>query len=189
MNPVRLIIPRRFEDERGWFAETFSARSYPGLGVDVAFVQDNQSLSRQKGVLRGLHFQRPPHAQAKLVRCSRGRIFDVAVDIRGGSPTFGRWVGAELSADNMRQLYVPAGFAHGFLTLEANCEVIYKVSDFYAPECDDGLVWNDADMAIGWPLEAGLSPQLSPKDLGLPGLRGFQSPFAYDGNPLEPLPA
>ena len=129
-----LFIPRRFEDSRGWFSETYSARQFRALAGDVDFVQDNHSCSRAAGTVRGLHFQLPPHAQAKLVRCAKGSIFDVAVDIRRDSPTFGRWVGAELSAANHRQLFVPAGFAHGFATLEPDCEVIYKVDNYYAPD-------------------------------------------------------
>src|SRR5277367_5874425 len=129
--PVRLLKMKRNQDERGWFAETYNRKQYLELGIDVAFCQDNHSMSRAPGVLRGLHFQRPPHAQAKLVRCVRGRIWDVAVDIRAGSPTYGRWAGAELTADNGLQLYVPTGFAHGFVTLEPDTEVEYKVSAFY----------------------------------------------------------
>jgi dTDP-4-dehydrorhamnose 3,5-epimerase len=143
-------------------------------------------MSRPAGVLRGLHFQRPPHAQAKLVRCIRGAIWDVAVDIRKGSPTFGRFAAAELSAENGWQLFVPAGFAHGFLTLQPDTEVEYKVSDFYAPECDGGLIWNDPDLALPWPLMDG-APILSNKDHKLPGLSEFENPFDYDGIPLAPL--
>jgi dTDP-4-dehydrorhamnose 3,5-epimerase len=186
--PTKLIKPRRFADDRGWFSETYSARSYPGLGVDVAFCQDNHSMSRPAGVLRGLHFQRPPHAQAKLVRCIRGAIWDVAVDIRRDSPTFGQHVAAELTADNGWQLFVPAGFAHGFLTLQPDTEVEYKVSDFYAPECDGGVIWNDPDLAVPWPL-SGSAPILSDKDQKLPRLVEFEIPFTYDGIPLAPLDA
>lgn len=184
--PVKLISPRRFCDDRGWFEETYSARSYAKIGIDVVFQQDNQSLSRPAGVLRGLHFQAPPHGQAKLVRCTRGRIWDVAVDIRLGSPTYGQWQGAELTADNGRQLFVPVGFAHGFITLEPDTEVQYKVTDFYSPECDGGLIWDDPDLAIDWPAPAG-GPVLSPKDRALPRLADFASPFPYDGVPLTPL--
>ena len=143
-------------------------------------------MSRAAGVLRGLHFQRPPHAQAKLVRCVRGRIWDVAVDVRAGSPTYGRWVAAELSADNGLQLYVPIGFAHGFVTLEPAAEVEYKVSDFYDPACEGGLAWNDAALGLPWPLPAG-GPVVSDKDRVLPDLAAFESPFDYDGVPLAPL--
>ena len=124
--PVRLIRPLRHGDARGWFTETYNRDTFAQLGIACVFVQDNHSLSSAAFTLRGLHFQRPPRAQAKLVRCIRGRIFDVAADIRQGSPTFGQWVGAELSAENGCQLFVPVGFAHGFLTLEPNCEVVYK---------------------------------------------------------------
>ena len=141
--PVKLIETRRFGDARGWFMESYSAKRYAELGVTVTFVQDNHSMSQPVGVLRGLHFQRPPHAQDKLVRCVRGRIWDVAVDVRSGSPTYGRWVAAELSAENGRQLFVPVGFAHGFITLEPDTEVEYKVSDVYAADCEGGLIWNE----------------------------------------------
>ncbi|QGP80138.1 dTDP-4-dehydrorhamnose 3,5-epimerase [Sphingobium sp. CAP-1] len=183
----RLIVPVRHGDARGWFTEVYSAATFARLGIDCAFVQDNHSLSRVAYTLRGLHFQSPPHAQAKLVRCIRGRIFDVAVDVRAGSPTYGRWVGAELSAENGHQLFVPVGFAHGFLTLEADCEVSYKVSDLYAPQCEGGLRWDDPDIAIDWPLPDGVTPELSGKDDILPSLHDFKSSFAYDGVPMGAL--
>ncbi len=186
MGPVKLIAPRRLNDPRGWFAETWNAHSFARLGVEANFVQDNLSRSGPRGVLRGLHFQAPPHAQAKLVRCARGRIFDVAVDIRRGSPSFGAWTGAELSEENGRMLFIPAGFAHGFLTLQDDCEVAYKASDFYAAQSEGGLIWSDPDLAIAWPL-AGGAPLVSDKDSRLPGLAGFQSPFVYDGEPLTPV--
>lgn len=186
--PVVRIVPRRFEDARGWFAETYQRERFRALGVDADFVQDNQSLSRPAGTLRGIHFQTPPHAQAKLVRCIRGRIWDVAVDLRAGSPTYGRWAAAELSAERGEQLYIPAGFGHGFLTLEPDCEVTYKTSDYYAPECDSGIAWDDLDLAIAWPLE-GRAPGLSDKDRQLQAFKDFVSPFGYDGRPLEPLDA
>lgn len=186
--PTKLIKPRRFADDRGWFSETYNARTYAALGVTVAFRQDNHSLSRPAGVLRGLHFQRPPHAQAKLVRCVRGAIWDVSVDIRNGSPTFGQFVAVELTAENGWQLFVPEGFAHGFITLAPETEVEYKVSDFYSPECDGGLIWNDPDLALPWPL-TGAAPILSDKDQKLPRLSEFDSPFPYDGIPLAPLDA
>lgn len=190
MSPVRLITPRRFADDRGWFSETHSDRTFAReTGTTVRFVQDNQSLSRPVHTLRGLHFQRPPHAQAKLVRCLRGRIFDVAVDLRRGSPTLGHWVGAELDAASGRQLFVPAGFAHGFLTLEPDTEVFYKVDDFYSAECDAGIRWDDPAIGIDWGLPAGVAPVLSPKDATLPGLADFDSPFEYDGVPLGPIEA
>ena len=183
---VKLILPRRNLDERGWFAETYHAARYAELGVDVGFCQDNQVRSHLAGALRGLHFQRPPHGQAKLVRCVHGRIWDVAVDIRSGSPTYGKWVAAELTAESGLQIFVPIGFAHGYLTLEAETEVEYKVSDFYAPDCEGGLIWDDPTLAVPWPLGAG-APLLSPKDRLLPRLKDFESPFDYDGRPLTPL--
>ena len=183
--PPIVIIPRRIGDERGWFSETYNARRLAEHGIDVAFCQDNQSLTRATGTLRGLHFQRPPHAQAKLVRCLGGRIFDVAVDIRRGSPTFGRWVGTELSAENGRQLFIPAGYAHGFLTLEPDCMVAYKVDDFYSAGCDAGVAWDDPGIAIDWPLDG--NPQLSAKDAALPSLAALDACFDYDGEPLGEL--
>ena len=187
MNPVHLIKPRRFGDDRGWFTEFYHQTRFAKAGIDVKFVQDNHSLSRPAGTLRGLHFQAPPHAQAKLVRCISGRIYDVAVDIRAGSPTYGRHVGAELSADNGFQLFIPAGFAHGFVTLVTDCEVTYKVSDHYAPECDGGIRWDDPALAIDWPLPQGAPPILSDKDMRQPLLSAFDSPFPYDGRPLQEL--
>ena len=167
--------------------EVYNERTFAEAGIACRFVQDNHSLSVPAFTLRGLHFQTPPHAQDKLVRCLRGRIFDVAVDLRAGSPTYGLWVGAELSADNGHQLFVPVGFAHGFLTLEPDCEVTYKVSDVYAPACDGGLRWDDPTIAIDWPLPASIRPELSSKDAALPPLADWRSPFPYDGHPLSPL--
>lgn len=148
---VWLYTPRRFEDERGWFAETFSSRALAEVLGGVSFVQDNHSLSRNPGTMRGMHFQIPPKAQDKLVRVVRGAVFDVAVDIRRDSPTYGKWVGATLSAENGAQIFVPKGFAHGFLTLEPDTEVIYKVSDDYSGAHERGLVWSDPNLAIEWP--------------------------------------
>jgi dTDP-4-dehydrorhamnose 3,5-epimerase len=185
---VRLLTPRRHADGRGWFCETFNARALAGQGVDAAFVQDNLALSRAVGTLRGLHFQAPPHAQVKLVSCLRGAIFDVSVDLRKGSPSYGRWVGTRLTAENGRQVFVPIGFAHGYVTLEPQTEVFYKVSDYYAPASEAGLRFDDPDIGISWPLPASAAV-LSEKDRALPLLRDFESPFAYDGAPLEPLEA
>jgi dTDP-4-dehydrorhamnose 3,5-epimerase len=176
---VRLVTPRRHGDHRGFFAETYSQRAYAALGVAVTFVQDNHSLSAAAGTVRGLHFQAPPAAQAKLVRCGRGAIFDVAVDIRRGSPTYGRWAGYTLSAENGAQLYIPVGFAHGFATLEPDSEIIYKCSDYYAPETEGALRWDDPDIGIAWPLSA--PPVLSEKDAAAPLLTGFNSPFTFEG--------
>lgn len=174
-----LITPRRFGDDRGFFAETWSRRVLAAAGIDAEFVQDNHSLSRRVGTVRGLHFQSPPHAQAKLVRCGRGRLFDVAVDLRRGSPTYGRWAGAELSAENGQQLFIPAGFAHGFVTREPDTEIVYKCSDYYAPECDGALRWNDPDIGVDWGISevAGISE----KDAKAPFLAGFDSPFSWQG--------
>lgn len=183
---VRLITPKRFADARGWFSETYSEARYVALGIPERYVQDNHSLSRPAGTIRGLHFQRPPHAQAKIVRCIVGAIWDVAVDIRAGSPTYGEWVGAELSAENGCQLHVPAGFAHGFVTLAPDTEVIYKVSDVYAPETDGGIRWNDPTIGLPWPLPPD-GAVTSDKDAALPFLSDFESPFAYDGEPLKLL--
>jgi len=186
-SPVRLIQPRRFGDARGWFTEVYSEPAFAALGIECRFVQDNHSLSVPQFTLRGLHFQTPSRGQDKLVRCIRGRIFDVAVDIRNGSPTYGQWVGAELSAENGHQLFIPIGFAHGFLTLEPDCEVSYKCSDTYAPDHDGGVRWDDPAIGIEWPMTDGITPELSAKDAVQPLLADFDSPFAYDGRPLAPL--
>jgi len=168
---VRLFTPRRFGDHRGWFTETWSRRT-----LDIAFCQDNMSLSAEVGTIRGLHFQKPPHAQAKLVMVLKGAILDVAVDIRRASPTFGQHVAVELSAAAGNQLLIPRGFAHGFCTLEPGTQVMYKVDDFYAPESDAGIFWADPDLAINWPVRVDQA-HLSPKDLGLPRLKDIESPF------------
>ena len=175
-----LLTPSRHSDLRGFFAETYSLRDYSRLGIKVEFVQDNHSLSREVGTLRGLHFQAPPHAQAKLVRCGRGAIFDVAVDIRCGSPTYGEWEGYELSAENGDQLYVPVGFAHGFVTLEPDSEIVYKCSDYYAPETEGAILWNDPEIGIKWP--SAVDPILSYKDAAALLLTDLESPFVYGEN-------
>jgi dTDP-4-dehydrorhamnose 3,5-epimerase len=185
--PVQLIKPKRYGDARGWFTEVYSVPAFANRDISCSFVQDNHSLSVPVFTLRGLHFQTPPRGQDKLVRCIRGRIFDVAVDIRLGSPTYGQWVGAELSAKNGDQLFIPIGFAHGFLTLEPDCEVTYKCSDTYAPDYDGGIRWNDAAIGIDWPMPAGSTPELSAKDTVQPLLAKFDSPFPYNGRPLAPL--
>ncbi len=161
-----LLEPKTFADGRGFFRETFRASNFKKSGRELDFVQDNESLSKA-GVLRGLHFQRPPHAQAKLVRVSRGRVFDVAVDLRPGSATYGRWAAYDLSADNGRQLFIPEGFAHGFVALEDNTVLSYKVTEYYSPECDGGLLWNDPSIGVEWPVG---EPLLSAKDAALPPL-------------------
>jgi dTDP-4-dehydrorhamnose 3,5-epimerase len=171
-----LVQVRRFGDHRGFFMETYSQRDFQAVGVPESFVQDNHSLSATPGTLRGMHFQLPPHAQAKLVRVLRGEILDMVVDLRHGSPSFGRHVACRLSARNGEMLYVPAGFAHGFVTLGPDTEVTYKVSDYYAPECDRGLAWDDPDLALPWPDLPG-GPVLSDKDRAHPRLRDLPAIF------------
>lgn len=173
-----LVQVKRFEDARGFFSETYNARTFAEAGIKSAFVQDNHSLSREKGTVRGLHFQRPPHAQEKLVRVTRGRVLDVVVDLRRGSPNYGEHLSVELSDRDGRQLYVPVGFAHGFCTLEPDTEVIYKVTDFWTPDCEDGVLWNDPGLAIAWPDFAGA--QIAAKDAALAPLRALDTPFAAD---------
>ena len=173
-----LITPNRHGDHRGFFAETYSRRKYFELGINEEFVQDNHSLSREAGTLRGLHFQSPPHAQAKLVRCGRGAIFDVAIDIRRGSPTYGKWEGYELSDENGHQLFVPLGFAHGFMTLQPDSEIVYKCTDYYAPHTEGSVLWDSC--GIEWPLSD--NPILSDKDTIAPALADFDSPFFYGEN-------
>ena len=175
---VVLITPPIFRDPRGFFSETYNSTMLAAAGIGQAFVQDNHALSRSKGVLRGLHFQVDPHAQGKLVRVVRGAILDVAVDIRRGSPTYGRHVSATLSAENWAQLWVPVGFAHAYCTLEPDTEVIYKVTDFYAPECDRGLAFDDPDLGIAWPISAA-EAILSDKDRRHPRLRDLPAYFTY----------
>jgi dTDP-4-dehydrorhamnose 3,5-epimerase len=180
INICILIKPNRHGDHRGFFAETYSRKKYLEYGIDIEFVQDNHSISKEVGTLRGLHFQSPPHAQAKLVRCGRGALFDVTVDIRRGSPTYGKWESFELTAENGYQLYVPIGFAHGFMTLEQESEIVYKCSDYYAPETEKSISWKDPDIKICWPKLD--KPILSEKDAGAPILEDFESPFIYGHN-------
>jgi dTDP-4-dehydrorhamnose 3,5-epimerase len=173
------ITPPRYGDSRGFFSETWNARLLSNLGIGTDFVQDNQSLSHTMGTIRGLHFQSPPHAQDKLVRCGRGRLLDVAVDIRKGSPSYGEWVSVELSTENGKQLLIPKGFLHGFVTLEPDTEILYKCSDYYAPECDGAIRFDDPNIAIDW----GISPDqavLSEKDAAAPLFKDFDSPFTYE---------
>ncbi|MEM8686997.1 MAG: dTDP-4-dehydrorhamnose 3,5-epimerase [Pseudomonadota bacterium] len=172
------ITPQKFGDERGFFSETYNAQRYADAGVDTAWVQDNHSLSASAGVLRGLHYQLPPRAQDKLVRVVRGRAFDVVADIRRSSPTYGKWVGVELSVEKWNQLFVPKGFAHGFLTLEPNTELLYKVSDFYSPECDRSIRFDDRDLDIEWPID-GDGPILSDKDDQAPPLKAADLPAEW----------
>lgn len=171
---VLMLTPSRFGDDRGWFSETWNAERMCAAGVDIAFVQDNHSFSAAKGTLRGLHYQRPPRAQDKLVRCSRGAILDVAVDVRKGSPAYGQWVAVELSAGNGKQLLVPKGFLHGFVTLTDDTEVQYKCSDTYAPDCDGSIRWDS--VGIDWGVT---DPVLSAKDAGAIPFADFDSPFSY----------
>ncbi len=173
---VAILRPMKHGDRRGFFSETFKASVLSGAGVSHEWVQDNHSFSATRGVIRGLHFQRAPKAQAKLLRVTRGAIMDVAVDIRKGSPTYGRHVSVELSEENWKQLYVPVGFAHGFCTLTDNVEVLYKVSAEYGPAEEGGLLWNDPDLGIAWPVEAA-EATLSPRDLLWPRFEDFVSPF------------
>ena len=170
---VLLITPKRHGDDRGWFSETWSQTALAGSLADTAFVQDNQAFSAARGTLRGLHFQMAPHAQGKLIRVLRGAIYDVAVDIRTGSPTFGQWVSAELTAQGGEQLWVPRGFAHGYCTITDDCEIFYKVDSPYAPDCEGGIAWNDPDLAIPWPISG--DPFLSGKDQVLPRLEDLGS--------------
>ena len=173
---VIVLAPRKFADARGYFVETYNRRVYSELGITSDFVQDNQSYSAREGTVRGLHFQRPPHSQAKLVRVLRGSILDVVVDLRVGSPTFGKWVAERLTAEDAEQLFVPRGFAHGFYTLEPSTEVAYKVDAFYSAECDSGIVWNDPTLNISWP---STDITLSEKDSALPTFDALQSPFIF----------
>ncbi len=165
---VKLIQPKRFGDARGYFVETWNEQLYAGNGLERHWVQDNQSLSATPGTVRGLHFQLPPFAQTKLIRVLRGRIVDVAVDVRRSSPTFGRHIAVELTADGLEQLFVPAGFAHGFCTLEPDTIVAYKVDAFYSRECEGAILWNDPALGIDWPSVAGAS--VSDKDAVAPRL-------------------
>jgi dTDP-4-dehydrorhamnose 3,5-epimerase len=182
---VVILTPPRFGDDRGWFSETWNAARMAEAGLDMVFVQDNHSMSAAVGTLRGLHYQRPPHAQDKLVRCTRGAIFDVAVDIRRGSPRYGKWVGVELTAQNGRQLLVPKGFLHGFVTRLPDSEVQYKCSAPYAPDCDGGIRWDDPEIGIDWGFAGGgglaEGPILSGKDRVAPLLADFDSPFLWEG--------
>jgi len=175
---LALIVPNRFSDTRGYFSETWSDRLFRQKIADVSFVQDNQSMSAKKATVRGLHFQKPPCAQGKLVRVMRGSIFDTAVDIRKGSPTYGRHVGVRLDAIEGAQLWVPPGFLHGFCTLEDETEVFYKVTAYYSASHDAGVLWNDPDLGIDWPVE-GESVMLSDKDQCYPRLRDLPAYFHY----------
>lgn len=175
---VLLLTPRRHHDRRGWLSETWQRSTLDVAGIGIDWVQDTQSFSARAGTLRGLHFQAPPRAQAKLVRCLRGAVFDVAVDLRLGSPSFAAWAGVELSAENGRQMLIPPGFAHGYLTLVDGCEVLYKVDAPWSPADERALAWNDPDLAIAWP-DLGHPPILSERDASAPRLARLASPFRY----------
>jgi dTDP-4-dehydrorhamnose 3,5-epimerase len=178
LDGVAIITPRIFRDSRGYFTETFRQGIFDELSAGVQFVQDNQAFSIEANVVRGLHFQSPPFAQAKLIRVLRGRILDVAVDIRRGSPTFGQHFAIELSAENMKQLFVPVGFAHGYQTLESKVEIAYKVTNVYAPAHDMGIFWNDLSLGLPWMLDD-RAVMLSDKDKKQPLLRDIETPFIY----------
>ena len=169
-----MLTPKVFRDERGFFLEAYSDAAFRSLGIATHFVQDNHACSVQAGVVRGLHFQSPPHAQAKLVWVTRGAVFDVVLDLRASSPTYGKWFGCRLDAENFMRLYIPQGFAHGYMTLEPNTEFQYKVDALYAPRSESGIRWNDSDLAVAWP---DFVPIMSPKDQALPLWRDFQTPF------------
>ncbi|MBU0642647.1 MAG: dTDP-4-dehydrorhamnose 3,5-epimerase [Alphaproteobacteria bacterium] len=178
LTDVLRITPPRFGDHRGFFSESWNKKRLADAGFSLPeFVQDNHSLSREVGTVRGLHFQSPPHAQGKLVRCGRGKIFDVAVDVRKGSPSYGQWYGEELSLDNGVQLWIPAGFLHGFMTLEPDSEIVYKCTDYYAPDCDGAVKWDSC--GISWPIEE-ITPVISEKDDQAQSFDGFETPFVYE---------
>ena len=182
---VTIIEPRIFSDERGWFAETYKKEEFEGQGINFTFVQDNHSRSTSRGILRGLHFQKEPAAQGKLVRCIVGEIFDVAVDIRKGSPTYGKWVSATLSAENRAMIWVPLGFAHGVLTMTEIAEISYKVTSEYSPSHDRGVRWNDPGIGIKWPIA---NPILSKKDAEAPLLKDVDNNFVWKRERNAKLP-
>lgn len=180
LSGVVILTPSRFGDDRGFFSESWNAKRMSDAGLDYDFVQDNHSMSAKVGTLRGLHFQRPPHAQGKLVRCGRGSLFDVAVDIRQGSPTYGQWVGEELSFENGKQLMIPAGFLHGFVTRTPDTEIIYKCTDYYNAEADGAVRWDDPEIGIDWGITD--APVLSAKDTSAPMLADLGAVFTYEGD-------
>lgn len=174
---VYILEPQVFGDNRGWFMESWSARTLEEAGLHYYFVQDNQSFSAQRGTLRGLHFQKGDDAQAKLVRCNKGSVLDVAVDLRKGSPSYKKWVAVELSAENKRQLLIPRGFAHAFLTLSDDVEFLYKADNYYCPEADRNILWNDEEINVAWGIE---NPILSEKDTQAPRLSESDVDFIYE---------
>ena len=177
---VLILTPARHGDARGFFSESWNRRTLAEAGIDIDFVQDNHSLSRDVGTIRGLHYQAPPHAQAKLVRCGRGALYDVAVDARKGAPTYGQWVGIELSYENGKQLLIPEGFLHGFVTREENTEIIYKCSDQYAPAAEGAVRFDDRDLNIDWGIAPGAAI-LSDRDAAAPSFAAFDTPFVWEG--------
>lgn len=179
---VVILTPARFGDARGFFSESWNRARMEKQGLNIDFVQDNHSVSATRGTIRGLHFQTPPHAQTKLVRCGRGALLDVAVDIRRGSATYGQWVAEELTADNGRQLLIPAGFAHGFVTLMDDTEIVYKCSDYYAPDCDRALMFDDPVLGIDWGIDRSAAV-VSDKDAAAPTLSDLDNPFIYKDLP------
>jgi dTDP-4-dehydrorhamnose 3,5-epimerase len=178
---VKILEPKYFEDFRGYFCETYSSRTMHEFGIDAVFVQDNHSYNNKKGIVRGIHFQNNPRAQAKLVRCVRGRVMDYAVDLRKDSPTFKKWVKVELSAENHKQILIPQGFGHGYITLEDNCEVFYKNDELYYPEYDRAIAYNDPEIAIDWGMD---SPIISEKDTKAPKLADSDVNFTIEVNRL-----
>lgn len=177
LDGVYILMPEVHGDHRGWFCEAYSKKEFAEAGIGYDFVQDNHSYSAKKGVLRGLHFQINPASQAKLVRCTRGAILDVAVDIRRGSPDYKKWTAVTLSAENKKQFFIPKGFAHGFLTLTDDVEVLYKVDEYYCPECDAGIAWNDPTIGVDWWIN---DPILSKKDQDAPLLEVSRANFIYE---------
>ncbi len=175
-----VITPARFGDERGFFEESYSQKNFVEAGIDVEFVQDNHSQSAAVGTLRGLHFQAPPFAQDKLVRVARGKVLDVAVDVRQGSPSYKQWVGVELSAENGKQLFVPKGFLHGFVTLEPDTIFLYKVSNYYDAKSDGSIRYDDPDLGVEWGVNSALT--LSAKDEAAMAFSDWENPFQYEGN-------
>jgi dTDP-4-dehydrorhamnose 3,5-epimerase len=179
---VKMLEPKYFEDFRGYYCETYSSRTLGENGVDTVFKQDNHGLSVKKGIIRGIHFQLNPKAQVKLVRCTSGRVMDYAVDLRQDSPTFKKWISLELSAENRRQILIPSGFGHAYITLVDNCEVLYKVDEWYYPEYDRAIAWDDRDIAIDWGLPPGALPLISDKDKKAPTLRESDVNFSIKEN-------
>lgn len=176
---VKILEPKYFEDYRGYYCETYSKRTMEENGIDTVFVQDNHSLSLKRGIIRGIHFQNNPKPQIKLVRCTRGRIMDFAVDLRKDSLTFRKWIGVELTAENHKQIWIPSGFGHGFIALEDNCEVQYKVDELYSPDLDRAIKWDDPDIDIDWGIT---TPVISQKDIDAPSLHESDVNFTMESN-------